>query len=188
MIILYFHDAWCNSCGNVRFTLQSVILRYNGTIWHIQTHTREVIPASVWHCLSSFSAERLFILFLAPSWQPNWSQSCRAVGGTGLQGHSCSPPTAESNVWVIQPVLIFHIRVRLGIIFMLHCLPLQFSKVITILFRAACIFVNIPSLNSTTLFLLLQWRLQFSISIKSYSRIVIYVCADVLVAFSTFYL
>lgn len=128
MIILYFHDAWCNSCGNVRFTLQSVILRYNGAIWHIQTHPREVIPASVWHCMSSFSAERLFILFLAPSWQPNWSQSCHAVGGTGLRGHSCSPPTAESNVWVIQPVLIFHIRVRLGIIFLLHCLPLQFSK------------------------------------------------------------
>ncbi len=63
--------------------------------WCHMTHTGEVIPASVWHGLSSFAAERLFILFLAPSWQPNRSQGCHAVGGTGLWGHSCSPPTVK---------------------------------------------------------------------------------------------
>lgn len=88
---------------------------------------------------------KLFILFLAPSWQPNRSQGCHAVGGTGLWGHSCSPPTAESNAWAIQPVVIFHIRGVRGIIFMLHCLPLW---IITVLFQI-CLYHSIPPLRST---------------------------------------
>lgn len=35
VIILYFGDAWCNSCGNLRFSL-----RCDGAAWHTDTYLR----------------------------------------------------------------------------------------------------------------------------------------------------
>lgn len=103
VIIFYIGDAWCNSCGNLRFSLCC-----DGAVWHTDTYLRRnwcccvTLPVKIFnrkpiYTPTSLSGPLTSDIQLEPRfslWWWYWTSGALAV-------LSPIPPTAESNVWVI---------------------------------------------------------------------------------------